>query len=298
LLGTAGSGGYVPLSLQQGQYDAAFAAEPSSSQSNAYAYDRLHVSPVLHRRGLRAAGPGWHVDDNAGVGGVNSVLLGANLTAQSPMARPAMYVPGRSQQRQPPVTTITGILIIHIIEGRSLRAVADVGGGSDQQQQQQQQSVSVDELYCVLEVDGEHRARTGVSTVQQAYRWAETFEIDVVDARQADIYVYSWHPQYRHKLCHRGSLKLLEAFIVDRLSGDRTFALTLEPSGQLLVRIGFVEMHQGFGRSLAPSSATYFGVALANLVHHEQTDVPVLLRRFIDEIERRGVDANGMYLCK
>lgn len=39
---------------------------------------------------------------------------------------------------------VTGLLVLHILEGRGLRVPADR---------------SAEELYCVLEVDNEHRAR-------------------------------------------------------------------------------------------------------------------------------------------
>ncbi len=81
-------------------------------------------------------------------------------------------------------TVLTGLLVVHVLEGRGLR-VPD------------KQRHWTEELYCVLEVDGQHRARTGVSTPSQRYRWHESFEIDAIDARQTDFYIYSWHPQYR-----------------------------------------------------------------------------------------------------
>lgn len=91
------------------------------------------------------------------------------------------------------------------------------------------------------------------------------------------------------------------------------------------MRVGFVEMHQvrtpvtsppayssnfyiqntsnpyslllqSFGRSLAPTSGVYFGAALNQIAHNEGGDIPILLRRLLEEIERRGIDSNGMYL--
>lgn len=122
--------------------------------------------------------------------------------------------------------------------------------------------------------------------------------MEVVDARQMDVYIYSWHPQLRHKLCHRGSLKLMEAFVIDRLNGERRFALTLEPRGQLLIRINFLPLNVVFRRSVALRRAAYFGVELRQLVEREKSGlaVPLAVKRLLEEIERRGLDSPGLYL--
>lgn len=64
------------------------------------------------------------------------------------------------------------------------------------------------DLYCVLECDRIHKARTVVRTGDLVFDWDETFELDLVGNKELDFLIYSWDPQYRHKLCYKVSLLL------------------------------------------------------------------------------------------
>ncbi|XP_068630520.1 rho GTPase-activating protein 100F [Battus philenor] len=201
---------------------------------------------------------------------------------------------------------VSGMLWVHLLSGRGLRPTPSGSSPASPPSGPLapiQPPVTPRDLYCVLECDRVHKARTVVRTGELQFDWDESFELELVDNRQLDVLVYSWDPQHRHKLCYRGL-----AILPDLLSRSPShqLAIKLEPRGTLYVRLRHTEPQELFRRRPAPvrlSPPPLFGAELEAVVAREvrpshAPPVPLIVRRCVEEIERRGLDIIGLYrLC-
>lgn len=136
-------------------------------------------------------------------------------------------------------------------------------------------SCGLRDLYCVLECDRVHKARTVVRTGDLMFDWDETFELDLVGNRQLDLLVYSWDPQYRHKLCYKGSVHLASLL---KESPEHQLAVKVEPRGTIYLKLRYTDAQQTFRRrglpviSLATRVAPLFGVDLDTVVSFPSYD--------------------------
>ncbi|GAB0093544.1 Rho GTPase-activating protein 100F [Sergentomyia squamirostris] len=209
---------------------------------------------------------------------------------------PAEFVKYKLEKPVVDVTGISGMLWIHLLAGRGLRATPE---GTQTPQP------AVRDLYCVLECDRVHKARTVVRSGDLQFDWDESFELDLVCNRQLDVLVYSWDPQHRHKLCYRGAVSLATIL---RQSPLHQLALKVEPRGTIYLRVRHTDPSTLYRRRGLPSlRAGYpqlFGADLETVVTREakgapgSAPVPIVLRRCVEEVERRGLDIIGLYrLC-
>lgn len=192
----------------------------------------------------------------------------------------------------------SGMLWLNLLAGRGLRSTPEGV---------QAANIQVRDLYCVIECDRVHKARTVVRSGDLQFDWDESFELDLVNNKQLDVLVYSWDPQHRHKLCYRGALAITSLI---RTSPIHQLALKVEPRGTIYLRLRFSDPQQLYRRRGTPAlraggvPSALFGVDLETVVTREakgapgNAPVPIILRRCVEEIERRGLDIIGLYrLC-
>ncbi|XP_049782686.1 rho GTPase-activating protein 100F [Schistocerca cancellata] len=239
-----------------------------------------------------------------------------------------------SEPNAPAEPGISGLLWVHLLAGRGLRATTSTSAASTPSGTSAiggNATSGLRDLYCVLECDRVHKARTVVRTGDLVFDWDETFELDLVDNRELDFLIYSWDPQYRHKLCYKGSVHLATLL---RESPIHQLALKIEPRGTLYLRLRHTDPHQTFkrrgpvglhllgrpgGKVLSgATSGALFGADLETVVNRENltggvpggvatsvtiatqasSSVPIIIRRCVEEVERRGLDIIGLYrLC-
>ncbi|KAK9881699.1 hypothetical protein WA026_017218 [Henosepilachna vigintioctopunctata] len=217
---------------------------------------------------------------------------------------------------------VSGMLWIHLLAGRGLRASSGTSAATTPVTPSGSTpsitgTSGLRDLYCVLECDRVHKARTVVRTGDLIFDWDESFELDLVNNRELDLLIYSWDPQYRHKLCYKGSIylpTLLKSGPIHQL------ALKIEPRGTLYLRLRHTDSSNLYKRrthsSLTLSRTTpLFGVDLETVVNRENKtggvpggvatglvavsqQIPVIVKRCVEEVERRGLDIIGLYrLC-
>lgn len=175
------------------------------------------------------------------------------------------------------------MLWVHLLSGRGLKPAGRMQHLRD--------------LYCVLECDHVHKARTVIRTGDLVFDWDETFELDLINNRELDFLIYSWDPQFRHKLCYKGSVSIAALL---RESNVYQLALKVEPHGSLYVKLRYTEPKRCFERTPSPRKTALFGVDLETVVSRENSglSVPLIVKRCVDEVERRGLDIIGLYrLC-
>ncbi|XP_044579356.1 rho GTPase-activating protein 100F isoform X2 [Cotesia glomerata] len=217
---------------------------------------------------------------------------------------------------------VSGLLWVHLLAGRGLRSTTSSSAATTPSTPSGQPNITscgLRDLYCVLECDRVHKARTVVRTGDLMFDWDETFELDLVGNRQLDLLVYSWDPQHRHKLCYKGSVHLATLL---KESPIHQLALKVEPRGTIYLRLRYTDAHQTFKRrglpviSLATRIAPLFGVDLDTVVSRESKtggvpggvstaltvnnnmNIPIIVWRCVEEVERRGLDIIGLYrLC-
>ncbi|XP_064477488.1 rho GTPase-activating protein 100F-like isoform X2 [Ornithodoros turicata] len=168
----------------------------------------------------------------------------------------------------------SGLLWLHLLGARGLR-----GHGPR-------------DLYCVIETDRAHKARTVVRSGDHSFDWDEVFELDLVDNTTVSFLLYSWDPQSRHKLCYKGTVHLLSAL---REAPTHSLALRLEPRGALYLKLRYRDPRHTFQRTANYNPSAVFGAPLEALVGREKGILPLVVQRCVQQVEARGLDIVGIY---
>ncbi|XP_037361950.1 rho GTPase-activating protein SYDE1 [Talpa occidentalis] len=151
------------------------------------------------------------------------------------------------------------------------------------------------DLYCLLQVDGVARARTGpLRGGTDFLRLDHTFHLELEAARLLRALVLAWDPGVRrHRPCAQGTVLLPAVF---RGCEAQQLAVRLEPQGLLYAKLTLSEQQEVPG-TVEPR---VFGLPLPLLVEREQPpgQVPLIIQKCVGQIERRGLRVVGLYrLC-
>lgn len=153
------------------------------------------------------------------------------------------------------------------------------------------------DLYCVIELDALGCARTTVHTGAMNFDWDDRFEIDLYNARTMSFLIYSWDPYGRHRLSFSCVIAL--STLVQQAARQR-LAIKMDPKGILYTELVYRDPRSVFHRTPSVHANAFFGVGLQSIVDREKTgtNVPILVHRCIEEVEKRGLDQVGLYrLC-
>ena len=234
--------------------------------------------------------------------GTNNKQLSANETSeQTPVSTAIGAVVDSSIPREG--AGFSGILWVHLLAGRGLRATPVQTGTSATGQNvvsaANEPGMNRD-LYCVIECDRIHRARTVVRSGESSFDWDEIFELDLVDCKEVSFLLYSWDPQYRHKLCYKGIVNLISLSLSE--TPVHSLALKMEPRGTLYIKMRYKDPSTAFQRPLpSPAMPTaLFGVDVETVVNRESSgsSIPLIIKRCVEEVEKRGLELVGIYrLC-
>ena len=146
-------------------------------------------------------------------------------------------------------------------------------------------------VHCAVEVDFEQKALTSSKRASKTLFWDEMFEVEIQHGRKLSLSCYtSTHEFDKHVA--KVSFNL-SPFV--RFGKKHKVVFRMQPQGVIHVMMGFVEMRTLLQRTPSDRKSGVFGFLLNVTSRNENTDVPLVVRKCVEEIERRGLTSQGLY---
>ncbi|XP_062834141.1 rho GTPase-activating protein SYDE2 isoform X2 [Anolis carolinensis] len=156
------------------------------------------------------------------------------------------------------------------------------------------------DVFCAIQVDSVNKARTALLTCRTTFLDMDhTFNIEIENAQHLKLVVFSWEPMPRkNRVCCHGTVVLPALFRVTR---THQLAVKLEPRGLIYVKLTLLEQWENSLNGLdGEQEPVMFGIEARKVVEKENVGlrVPLLMKKCIMEIEKRGCQVVGLYrLC-
>lgn len=146
-------------------------------------------------------------------------------------------------------------------------------------------------VYCAVEVDFERKAFTSTKRASKTLTWDEVFEVEVQHGREVCLACYTSSHEF-DKPVAKASFNL-SPFV--RCGQQHSVVFRMHPQGAIYLRMEFIEMKTLLKRAPSDRKSGVFGFQLNVTSQNEKASVPLIVRKCVEEIEKRGLKALGLY---
>ena len=197
---------------------------------------------------------------------------------------PGRGVCGRNENNRN-ARAVTGMLVLHIVKGSRITP-------GETALKDKRKKIK---LFCTVDSDGIRQACTCTKKGLNNFQWNESFEIMFQRTREINLTVNMRSKKDGDQTLSRGSLCLAQLLSE---GGEHVLAVNLDPVGMLYVRLQFADMKLLLQRTPSQKKEGIFGFSLEAVLRRENSRIPAIVRKCVEEINRRGLEVTGIYrLC-
>ena len=146
-------------------------------------------------------------------------------------------------------------------------------------------------VYCAVEVDFERKAFTTTKRASKALTWDEVFEVEVQHGREVCLSCFIASHDF-DKPVTKASFNL-SPFV--RCGQQHNVVFRMHPQGAIHLKMEFIEMKTLLKRAPSDRISGVFGFQLNVTSRNDNASVPLIVRKCVEEIEKRGLLAVGLY---
>ena len=174
---------------------------------------------------------------------------------------------------------VSGMVSLHLIKATNLQF-------ADRKLLEKKKKV-----HCAVEMDFERKAFTSSKRASKTLTWDEMFDVEVQHGREICLSCFTSSHEF-NKPVAKVSFNLAP-FV--RCGQRHKVVFRMHPQGALHVEMEFIEMKTLLQRAPSQRESGVFGFQLNVTSRIENSSVPLIVRKCVEEIDKRGLSTQGLY---